>query len=262
MKDQESEQWVFTQPELWHLLDTFAPAILLGMADPYFGWEIGRRERSLRKVGAALHKRGIADPERAAGLSPLRTALAACAHPKHSLMVTSQFAGCVQTRRVFHFGEEVLVEHRNLDAGNQILTVIAKKEALFERLAHDLRMDAALPAAGESFSIQESMFFEASRAFRRGSPDRAGEILVSAGVEKPCLEAMTGALRDPVSNASVIAVWNGRDAGRPRVDGWSLLEGGGRIWMLRPAMKENRRMTVWIPVDADGIHTALWGMMP
>jgi hypothetical protein len=262
MADDEYQQWTFTQTELRFLLGAFAPAFLLGMMDPYFGWEIGRRRRSMREAAESLHRRDLTGPTQAAGCSRLGAALAVCAHAGHSLMVTAHNAGCAQTRRNYHFGADILVEHQNLDAERQILTVLPGREAVCDRLTHELRMDAGYPAAGESFAVRESSFFEANRMYRRGEPDSAGKILASAGVDDPWLETLADALRSPESNASVISIHYRGNAGNPVIDGWGLLESAGRIWILRPAAMESRRITQWIPVDAAEIRAALRGMMP
>lgn len=258
----KSQRWVFTRQELWQLLGVFAPAVLLGVSDPFFGWEAGRRDRAVRKLSAALRRKILADPDGMRGIFALRLALAACAHPRHSLIVTAQQAGRPITRKAFHFTEDLIVELSDLDAEKPALCVVDGNDALFERLMQDLRVDSARSPGGNPFPIQESVFFNADRAFRMGDPDRGREILVSAGVDATILEKVTGALLNPSFNASVIAVRNWSDSGRPWVAGWGLLESGDGTWMLRPSGKEGCRTTEWLPVGPDEIRSALWGMLP
>jgi len=255
----QDSAWSFTRRELWHLLGGFAPALLIGIPNPYFGRAADLVHTEQTKAAESLRQKGLY-PFRPGDPSPLGAALAACAHPVLSLMITSQFAGSAGTRRTIHFHDKKIFVHRDIDPERQDLVQIPGREALLDSLAHDLRMDSNLPAAQDSFCVSEADFFEANRACRAGDAAEARRILSAGGADADCAATVVAALENPLANAAAVSV---RVSGHePVVGGWGVLEGGGRIWMLRPARGDGRRLTEGIPAGPGIIQNELERMLP
>jgi hypothetical protein len=258
MTPQESH-WVFTHREIWHLMQTQAPALLVGIADPYFGWESGKAGLERLRTAASLRQKGVDIPS-LADPSPLKTILATCAHPDLSLIITSQFAGAAQTRRTIHFRGGRIVQHRELGPETAELSLLAGKNELLDGLTHTMRMDSRCPSADKAFDLMEADFFAAHRACRAGNRPEAEQLLAAGGVPADTAEVILGALTGIISNAAAVSLRLGTEA--PVATGWSVLEAGGNLWILRPCREEGRKRTGWIPARPETIRIALERMMP
>lgn len=258
MQECRDSRWVFTRQELWRLLGGFAPALLIGISDPYFGCEAKRIAVEKRKAESSLHKKGL-ESFRPDDGSTLVDALALCAHPVYSLIVTSQFAGCRQNRRVIHFRGAQILEFYELDPDHRQLALIPGREALMENLARGLRMDSTSPATSRPVVVDEVAFFAANKACRSGDSTEAGRILKAGGVSPEDAAAILETLLTPAANASVTSVRLSGDT--PLVGGWGILEGGGMVWMLRPFRRGERRYTEWVPAGPGTIRAAFERML-
>jgi hypothetical protein len=253
MQDIQDSRWVFTRHELWQLLGHFAPALLLGVADPYFGCEAEQIASAKLKAVSSLQRKGLTSFCPGAS-SPLGAALEILAHPAYSLILTSQFAVGAQSRRFLHFRGFQILEHSDIDPQHQQLILIPGRGALVDRCAHDLRMDSLLPAAESPIIVDEAVSFDANKACRDENPAEAGRILAAGNVAPDAAAIILQTLSAPVANASVTLVRISGEA--PLFSGWGILEGGGLIWMLRPFQREGRRCTEWIPAGPGAVRAA------
>ena len=261
MTEPAIERWVFNRRELWMLLQSFAPAVMVGVVNPYFGWEAERRAADQRETWNALRARGIKKPFSLLEETPLRAALALMARPERTLVVLTQFKNETQKRRFFHFRGKAIVEHADEGEEQQVLTLLPGKDFIPAELAHDLRLDTPLAAEGPMASIDEESFLGANRAFRKGDPAGAQAILVASGADEASVRVAGRALADPAANASAALLADRGDPAKQSVRGLAVLEGGGGIWILRPTNRDGRRKTEMIPASAEKIRTAFNGLL-
>lgn len=244
--------------ELWFLLNQFGPGTVVGLKNPYPGWLIEEIEDQMRAAINRLLERGMAtltSPETMDVDDTLYGWVQTMAHPEHTLIVTGS------PERHIYYGETGLVEHTTLNEGTHNLRAIVGQEELLEILNGPLAQQSQAQG-GQPFEIEEDVLMTAGRCAGQG--DHAGMQAALDGTNLPegARTELATALLQPAGNVSFSIICFQNDPERQQVRGFGLLEGGGRLWIMRPQESFGKQIICFEPADAARVRQALFEILP
>lgn len=251
--------------EFWLLLSQFAPAVVLGVENPYTGWLAEEISSANREAAESLLQRGLVRPinnEMVDVDDGLLTMAKACIHPQHSVILQVSHQEGKDQQRYIHLMEDLIVEHYQESPGQHRLGSIASRHALIEHLKNLIDLQPGTEANGNPFQLPEKALFEASGLGADGNEGEVLAVLNESDLTEPQRVALAATLCTPLANASVAVIINQGNPETQHVGGFGILQGKDHLWVMTPFEKMGMPMVRFDPVDNELIQKKLEETIP
>lgn len=251
--------------EFWFLLQKFAPAVVVGVENPYPGWLIEEIKAKGKGAVLSLSARNLAHTLSETEVS-IDEALAAmvgtCARPEHTLIVQSRTTRGGQAHAYVHFREGLIVIHVPVDRRKHLLSAVGSREDLVENLSDALRLRSEAEGVGNPFEVDETSLFQARDCCARGDKKEAITLLERSGMEKMVAENLAEVLSRPVANSTVVAIVHRAERGLSNIRGFALLEGSGQMWVMTPFERNEYHFVRFVPSKCESIREEFIRVLP
>ena len=262
---QEKRSINLTTKEMWFLMNQFPSINVIGIENPYIGWDFKEILEGNRTVVRSLEINEFAHVLSDNSLEVddvLMEMVHTCAVPDHTLLVQTQSDQGKELQRYIHFREHWIVEnlHESLDVHQ--ITSFKDCECLSDHLKYDLRSSSQSSSRGKPFFLAEDILFTASQCYANGKDDEGFATLKAGKLDEDLLDRLAATMADPVANTSFTFILNMQDADTQYVGGFGLLEGKSEFWILIPGERSGLPVVEFIPANAGLVHQRFMDMLP
>jgi hypothetical protein len=251
--------------EFWLLLQQFSPTVVLGLANPYQGWLVEEITAAERKALKSLMDRDLARKVSKDQIDlddVLAQMIAACAQPRHSLIVQPQDVKRKTGQLFIHFVKDLIVEQCEFEPGQFRLTAIKDQDALVRRLDERLRLSTKTAGHGAKFRLSEEALMEVRSLCADGHAQKALAKLDKAKVPDARAAALVAALTAPVGNTAVALLSNRDRPELQHVKGFAFLESENELWIMLPLEKNEEKMIEFVPANGKQLKERFLQMLP
>ena len=250
--------------EFWLLLSQYAPAVVLGVDNPYTGWLADEIEEANRQAVESLLERGLIT-ETADGYDADDELLAmaeVCVHPRHTVILQRSLEDGGNEQRFIHISDKLIVEHYLAEPEKHMLGTIPSHQALIDHMTERLGLHAAGQGKGKPFKLPEALLFEVSALGEAGQAEEIRAKLKDAGLDEPELTALVDTLCEPKANSSIAVVANQGDPESQHVRGFGLLQGAADLWVMTPFESLGKPFVDFTPASIADIRERVEGAIP
>lgn len=222
--------------DLWFLLSCYAPSVIIGFEDPTRGL-LASEVRLLRKQAyQSLVSRDFVRPvsDREIALDrAIATMIQVLAHPKHTLVISSERRRAGSWFRSYHFGRGLVVELNAAEPGEYRLSALRDGKEVERRLLKLARLTQPQTSRSMTLQLPQALLGETRRLLSSGKIEPARRLLRENGADARWIEAFLPTLRSPVVNLALAALYNRHHPATQEARGFAVIGGKLDLWLLR-----------------------------
>ena len=112
------------------------------------------------------------------------------------------------------------------------------------------------------FRLASSTLFKVRDLCSRGKLQGAEKAFITEGFEEEQAQRLARSLFKPARNTSVIVIANRNTVNAQYVEGFSILEGSGNLWIMEPYEENGEEEIVFIPANTEIVRTRFREILP
>jgi len=227
--------FVLTAAELGYALEQYAPAIVIGFANPSQGMTTLDQTTLLSDAEADLRSRGLARAVPGKGVT-LEPSLEHCARllarPHHTWLATlSQEKGLPQLRSIHQARSEFLALEERVDH-KWHMAVVPDAQGLATWLGSALQTQTSTGSVSLNLRMATTMLNQILELVLQDQIEQAYQLITNLGLAAPSVERLWPAIHSPTARFTLLVFRNRHTPERAQTRGITVLMTSSDYWVL------------------------------